>query len=130
LYVFDGAWALLQLPAVNNGISPQALAFRADGKRGLVVGRPSGFPLGGTVLEYRASGTGTATASEFSDVSIANFTATPWFGNGNEYLMDVAWRPGTCDEGLIVGMDNGSSLSPTFGLAIRFYDTTQPTCVP
>ena len=44
--------------------------------------------------------------------------------------VDVAWRPGTCDEGLIVGMDNGSSQSPTFGLAIRFYDSAQAACAP
>ena len=82
------------------------------------------------MLEYRASGTNTAIAADFSDVSIGNFNATPWFGTGNQYLLDVAFRPGTCDEGLIVGMDNGSAGSPTFGLAVRFYDTSQTTCAP
>lgn len=127
LYVFDGAWTLITLPG-NTGISPQALAFRADGRRGLVVGRPVGNPLTGTVIEYRASGTGTLNASELMDVSIPGFNLTPWFGTSNEYLMDAAWRPGACDEGLIVGMDNGTSLSPTFGLAIRFYDASN--CSP
>jgi hypothetical protein len=130
LYVFDGAWSLLTLPGVNNGISPQSLAFRADGQRGLVVGRPSGNPLQGTVIEYRANGGGTPTAANFSNVSIQNYNLTPWFGSFNTYLMDVAWKPGSCDEGLIVGMDNGTSTSPTFGVAIRFYDTGQSQCVP
>ena len=63
-------------------------------------------------------------------MSIQNFNLTPWFGSFNTYLMDVAWRPGSCDEGLIVGQDNGTSTSPTFGVAIRFYDTGQSQCVP
>ncbi len=130
LYVYDGAWSLLTLPGVNNGISPQSLAFRADGQRGLVVGRPSGNPLQGTVIEYRANGSATATAADFSNVSIQNFNLSPWFGSFNTSLTDVAWRPGSCDEGLIVGMDNGTVTSPTFGVAIRFYDTGQSQCVP
>jgi hypothetical protein len=130
LYVFDGAWTLLTLPGVNNGISPQALAFRADGKRGLVVGRASGLPLQGTVLEYRANGSATAVAADWSNVSIQNFNLTPWFAGSSQYFLDVAFRPGACDEGLIVGQDNGTSLSPTFGTVVRFYDTTQASCVP
>ena len=45
-------------------------------------------------------------------------------------LFDVAWRPGACDEGLIVGSDNGTSWSPTFGTIIRFYDADDPACSP
>lgn len=127
--MFDGAWHLINLPG-NTGISPQSLAFRADGTRGLVVGRPVNLTLTGTVIEYRPVATGTPTDADFLDVSIPGFALAPWFGTSNEYLMDVAWRPGSCDEGLIVGMDNGTSGSPTFGLAIRFYDSTQASCVP
>lgn len=129
LYAFDGSWHLVTLPG-NTGISPQQFAFRADGQRGLIVGRPVGTTLRGTVIEYRPTSVGAYDDASFIDVGIDNFALTPWFGNSNEYLLDVAWRPGACDEGLIVGMDNGSSLSPTFGLAIRFYDTSQSVCVP
>jgi cysteine-rich repeat protein len=129
LYVFDGAWHLVNLPG-NNGISPQQFAFRADGQRGLIVGRPVGTTLKATVIEYRPTSVGAYDDASFLDVGIDNFAATPYFGNSNEYLLDVAWRPGACDEGLIVGMDNGTSTSPTFGLAIRFYDTSQTVCAP
>ena len=38
--------------------------------------------------------------------------------------------PGTaCDEGLIVGADNGSSFDPTFGLVVRFFDEDDPDCL-
>lgn len=129
LYVFDGSWHLVNLPG-NTGISPQSFAFRADGQRGLIVGRPVGIPLAGTVIEYRPTAPGAFDDASFVDVSIAGFANQPYAGSSNQYLLDVAWRPGTCDEGLIVGMDNGSSQSPTFGLAIRFYDSAQAACSP
>jgi hypothetical protein len=129
LYAFDGAWHLVNLPG-NNGISPQEFAFRADGQRGLVIGRPVGATLRATVIEYRPTSPGAYDDASFLDVGIDGFALTPWFGNSSQYLLDVAWRPGACDEGLIVGMDNGSSTSPTFGLAVRFYDTSQSACAP
>ncbi len=47
----------------------------------------------------------------------------------NTHLQGVDWRPGTaCSEGLIVGSDNGTSWSPTFGLIIRFTDINDPDC--
>jgi cysteine-rich repeat protein len=129
LYVFDGSWHLVTLPGPT-GISPQALAFRADGQRALVVGRAVGTPLRATVIEYRPTGPGAYGDLSWVDASIAGFGAPPFSGNSNQHLLDVAWRPGACDEGLIVGADNGSSLSPTFGLAVRFYDSSQPVCSP
>lgn len=126
LYAFDGTWHLVNLPG-NNGISPQQFSFRADGQRGLIVGRPVGTTLRATVIEYRPTSVGAYDDGSFVDVGIDNFALTPYFGNSNQYLLDVAWRPGACDEGLIVGMDNTSQ---PFGLAIRFYDTSQTVCVP
>lgn len=129
LYVFDGSWHLVTLPGPT-GIAPQALAFRADGQRALVVGRAVGSPLRATVIEYRPTAPGAWDDLSWVDSSIAGFSSPPFSGNSNQHLLDVAWRPGVCDEGLIVGADNGSSLSPTFGLAIRFYDSTHAPCTP
>lgn len=129
LYAFDGSWHLVTLPGPT-GIAPQALAFRADGQRALVVGRAVGTPLRATVIEYRPGVVGQYDDAAWVDVSLAGFASAPWSGNSNQHLLDVAWRPGACDEGLIVGSDNGSSTAPGFGLAVRFYDSLQPTCAP
>ncbi len=129
LYAFDGAWHLVTLPGPT-GISPQALAFRADGQRALVVGRAVGSPLRATVVEYRPTAPGAYDDLSWVDASIQGFAAAPYFGNGNQSLLDVAWRPGACDEGLAVGMDNGTASAPSFGLVLRFYDTLQPGCAP
>ncbi|MFZ5438562.1 MAG: DUF4215 domain-containing protein [Myxococcota bacterium] len=129
LYAFDGSWHLVTLPATT-GMSPQALAFRADGQRALVVGRALGSPLRATIIEYRPTAPGAFDDASWVDVSLTGFASPPWSGNSNQSLLDVAWRPGACDEGLIVGMDNGTSTAPTFGLAVRFSDSTQRACTP
>ncbi|MBL8786348.1 MAG: hypothetical protein JNJ59_15715 [Deltaproteobacteria bacterium] len=130
LYVFDGSWTMATLP-VPTGASPNGVAWKHDGTRALVVGRVIATPPYAVVVEQRA-GTDLGWRANFVDQSIPNFNAAPWNGNNSSmHLLDVAWRPGTtCDEGLIVGTDSGSTFSPTFGMAIRFYDQDDPACAP
>ena len=111
------------------GGSPNAVGWRPDGGRALIVGRAVGSPLEATVVDHRPLQATGFNAAALLDVSIQGFGVTPWFGNSNVHLLDVDWRPGTlCDEGLIVGTDNGTSWSPTFGLALRFVDPDDPWC--
>lgn len=130
LYVFDGAWTMATLP-VPTGASPNAVAWKSDGTRALVVGRVIGSPPYAVVVEQRA-GVATGWQASFIDQSIRGFDDAPWLGNTSSmHLLDVAWRPGAaCDEGLIVGTDSGPSSSPTFGMAIRFQDRDDPACPP
>ena len=79
-------------------------------------------------MEY-ASAAASYSDTDLTDSSIPAFDAPPWNGNTTMYLQDVAWRPGTCDEGLIVGSDNGAT-SPTFGTIIRFFDPLDSECAP
>lgn len=127
LYVYDGAWRMAELP-VPTGASPQGIAWKSDGTRALIVGRVIGNPAYATIIEHRPSQA--AWSATFVDQSIPNFTAPPWSGNSSgQFLIDVAWRPNTtCDEGLIVGADNGTAFSPTFGFAIHFVDLGDPAC--
>lgn len=131
LYVFDGAWTNHTLPGVGTAAAPQAVAFRADGNRAVIVGRVIGpAPPAATVIDYRPTGRAFDPAAlQYS--SIANFDQSPWFGNTSSMsLLDAAWRPGACDEGLIVGSDNGTQFSPTYGTVARFYDSADPDCAP
>ncbi|MBI5609734.1 MAG: hypothetical protein HY902_12750 [Deltaproteobacteria bacterium] len=131
VYVFDGAWQSTYLPGVNNGASPQAVGWKGDGTRALVVGRATGSPLAATVIELQAGLATSYSAQDWVNQSIGGFDKAPWVGNFNTFLLDVAWRPGgLCDEGIIVGSDTGASGSPTYGLAIRFYDSADPACAP
>ena len=129
VYVYAGSWTKATLP-VGTAASPNAVAWRSDGKRALIVGRAIGSPLTATVIEHRPAVDGTFTPT-FVDQGIVAFDAAPFFGHGSMHLLDVAWRPNTaCDEGLIVGSDKGSAFSPAFGLVIHFYDAGDPACKP
>lgn len=129
LYVFNGSWSKSTLP-VGTASSPNAVGWRQDGKRALIVGRAIGNPLSATVIEHRP-GTDGGFDGLFVDQSIVNFDGAPFFGHGNMHLLDVAWRPNSvCDEGLIVGSDKGSSFNPAFGLIVYYYDTADPACTP
>ena len=64
------------------------------------------------------------------NVSIPDFGNAPFFQDSG-YLRDADWRPNTaCDEGLIVGDDNGEQWTPAYGTIIRFYDSDDPACSP
>jgi len=130
LYVYDGQWTLGTLP-VPTGAGPQAVAWR-DHRRALVVGRVIGTSPYATVVEIRAGETTSWSGATLVDQSIPGFAQAPWFGNTSAmYLQDVDWRPGVaCDEGLMVGSDNGTQFSPTFGTIARFYDSSDPACTP
>ncbi len=131
VYVFDGTWQSTYLPGVNNGASPQAIGWNGAGTRALVVGRATGSPMAATVFELRSGLASAYNAQDWVNQSIGGFDKAPWVGNFNTFLLDVAWRPGSgCDEGLIVGSDTGPSASPTYGLAIRFYDSDDSGCAP
>ena len=83
-----------------------------------------------TVIDYRPSGRAWEEGALVNS-SIAAFDQSPWFGNTSSmHLLDVAWRPGACDEGLIVGSDNGTQFSPTYGTVARYYDSTDADCAP
>ena len=131
VYTYNGGWVATTLPGVGTAAGPQTVAWKPDGTRALVVGRPIGPGLSGTVVELRAGLKVAYDASDWLKASIPDFDKTPWFASGNTHLFDAAWRPGGgCDEGLIVAADTGSSFSPTYGLLIRFYDSGDPSCKP
>lgn len=131
LYVYDGAWTIATLPDTNTGASPNAIAWSADGRRALIVGRALGSPLRAIVVEHRPLDDAAFNASAFVEMSVPAFDASPWFGNSNVHLQDVAWRPASdCAEGLIVASDTGSALSPSFGIVIRFRDADDAACWP
>lgn len=124
LYVYDGAWTSHTLPGVNTGASPQAVGWNATGTRSLIVGRAIPPGLSATVIDHRAGANTNFSVNDLVNQSIPNFDLPPWSGSSSTYLLGVDWRPGTaCAEGLIVGTAN-----PTFGLAVRFYDTDDPDC--
>ncbi len=128
LYLFDqGAWD--KVYTVDTGSNLASVAWNPDGTRAFIVGRAFGNPLKGTVVEYRLFPGVDATAGVFVDQSIPGFGAAPCNANSNTYLRALAFRPGTdCEEGLVVGSDNGTSWSPTFGLVLRFEDAVDPAC--
>ena len=127
VYVFTGVWDKTYLPGPN-GESPNAVAWKADGSRALIVGRAIKTPLEATVIDYRAGGKPDYDPNAWAAVPVSGFDKTPFFGNGNMHLLGVDFRPATaCDEGLIVGTDSngGSSL---FGMIVRFHDQDDPDC--
>ena len=126
LYVFNGAWSTETLPGVNTGASPQAIAWREDGSRALIVGRATGAPLQATVIDHRAGSSSNFSSADLVNASIPGFDQAPYFGTSSGYLRDVEWRPGSdCSEGLIVGAQQS-----TVGWLIRFYDGADPACGP
>jgi hypothetical protein len=129
VYVFTGGdWQKTYL-GTNNGGSPTAVSWRPDGSRALVVAGSTGNPVEAKVWDHRPSGPGGYNAATWTDVSIAGFGNPPYNGDFDSDLLDVDWRPGSlCDEGLMVGSDNGSSFSPTLGLLVRFWDQDDPDC--
>ncbi|MEZ4269492.1 MAG: hypothetical protein R3F39_24285 [Myxococcota bacterium] len=129
--MYDGKWTLATLPDTNTGASPNAIAWSPDGRRALIVGRASGNPLRAIVVEHRPLDTVAFNSAAFVEMSVPGFDASPWFGNSNVHLQDVAWRPASdCAEGLIVASDTGSTFSPNFGIAIRFRDSDDAACWP
>jgi len=128
LYVYDGGtWSMLEFQAPY--FSAWSVAWNAAGTRMLVVGRVGGGSnLVGSVHEYRPTGTAFAPGA-WVDQSIPDFDAEPWVASSNTYFFHAAFRPHSdCTEGLLAGSDNGTSWSPTFGLAVRFHDTADPAC--
>jgi hypothetical protein len=91
------------------------IGFQQNGARALIVGRASGDPRTGSVIEYRHDEYDCSGAGDcgLTDVSIPNFAAGRFLGTSNTYLFDVDFRP-HCDGGLIVGGDNA------LGLIIEF----------
>jgi hypothetical protein len=131
LYVYDGGWNLATLPNTNTGASPNAMAWSPDGRRALIVGRAIGTPLRAIVVEHRPLDAPQFDWTAFIEMSVPNFDASPWFGDSNVHLQDVAWRPNSaCAEGLIAASDTGATFSPDFGIAIRFRDADDPACWP
>ncbi|MCA9515638.1 MAG: hypothetical protein KC635_11900, partial [Myxococcales bacterium] len=129
ILVFDGTWHNSHWPGPN-GNTPQDIAWRADGRRALIVGRVNGpVPIHATVIEIPA-GSFSGWTETYVDQSIPSFADAPWYGNSSSmYLSAADWRPVPCDEGLIVGTDNVSGTSSSYGYVIRFYDSTDPACV-
>jgi len=119
-YLFDGSWTKTTLP-VNPTFN--AVAFSPYGNIALLVGRPSGNPLGGTVVVHRNSGFSLATGT-WEDWSIPGFDQTPYSADSNTHLLSVAFQPGSdCGEGLIGTMAPNNS---TIARLIRFTTTVCP----
>jgi hypothetical protein len=90
------------------------VSFSPDGARALIVGRASGSPLVGTVLEYRHD---LYTTGAITNVSIPGFASAPYIADSNYNLNDSAFRPG-CDGGLVVGGE--TSFSTALGMIVEF----------
>ena len=112
------------------GAGPQGIGWKADGRRALVVGRAIGTPLFASVVDYRPGISTAYSDADLVDARIVNFGFPPFAGTSNVTLLDAAWRPGLCDEGLITGTDPGTILSPDFAPLIRFVDSSDPACLP
>ena len=128
VYVYDGGWTKEYTPVANNGGITNAIAWRSDGGRALLVGRPTGSSLSGTVIDYRPSDATYFEPGAMGNAGIPGFDKPPWSANSNTHLLDVDFRPGACDAGLIVGADTGSAFSPTFGTVIYFQDSADSVC--
>ena len=70
VYVFDGAWQSTKTPSANNGATGNAIAWTADGARALVVARPTGAPLEGSVFDFRPGGTNQYDSAHWYNASI------------------------------------------------------------
>ncbi len=127
VYVLNGTWSKATIP--SNG-SVYGLGWKSDGSRALLVGRPAGLPMAGTVIDYRAGGAKPYDANAFVAQPIGGWADPPWNGNSNMSLFGVDFRPGACDEGLVVGSHNGTSFSPTFATIARFWDLDDADCAP
>jgi len=131
LYVYSGnidkpLWDKEYLDDIGSGVLETA--FRPDGKRALVIGRPWGDPLTLHILEHRPV-SDTFSGDDFIAQHIPDWDASPFFANSNTYLTAAAFRPGTkCDEGLIVGDDPGTVSAPSFGTIVIFRDTDSLDC--
>jgi hypothetical protein len=120
------------LPGIPNGYNPVAIGWKPDGKRALVTGNgPWTTTPSALVFEYRGGTNSAYDSTKWIDQRILGWDKAPWYATSSSAteLYDIAWRPGTtCDEGLIVGADLGSSFSPLYGVVIRFYDTNDGAC--
>ena len=83
------------------------------------MGRASGNPLRGTVIEYRHDLFHCPHAGDcdLTDVSVPGFGEPPYNATSNTYLLDAAFRPG-CDGGIVVGGHH--SFNSSTGYIIRF----------
>lgn len=126
VYIFNGTWDKASLTDSGSGILD--VAFRADGRRALLIGQPFGSPLTYHLIEHRPRGDQFA-KSDFLAQHITNWGSKPFFADSNTRLLAVAFRPGVrCDEGLLVGQDPSPSWNPSFGIVVRFRDTDMLDC--
>jgi hypothetical protein len=131
LYVYDGgAWKMVTLPNTATGAHGLGITWKPDGSRALIVGNVNGNPQRAIVMDHRPAGKTAFDVATIVDISIPNWTTDPWYGSSYAHLLDADWRPGTCDEGLIVGADAGSSFSPEYATIVRFRDQDDPDCEP
>ncbi len=122
-FKWDGTWTKVDLPT---GFYMAGLGFNSDGSRALLAGRAccsSNLTL--RAVEFQAQN-GTFTASDFVDVSIPGFGASPWLGGSSSYMNGVAFRPGRC-EGLMVG--NHYSWDNLFAPIAHFVDIRGADCL-
>lgn len=131
LYVYAGnvnlpSWSKEYLKDFGSGVLE--VAFRPDGKRALVLGRPWGDPLTLHIQEHRPKSI-TFSGDDFIQQDLPDWDQSPFFANSNTYLQAAAFRPGvSCDEGLMVGDHPGSQFAPTWGTVVLFRDTDAMDC--
>jgi WD40 repeat protein len=110
----QGGWST----GFNNPNLPgtYGVRFASSGLRALFYGGQ------GKLYEFRDD---LEQQSDFTDVSIAGFSAPPYNADSQAALNDVAWRPG-CDGGLIVG--GADTFSAKQALLIAFAVTNGVAC--
>ena len=106
LYRFENGNMCSSGDAISYSINNvKSIAWQPNGQRALIFGRT--FTSEGSIHGFRHDQFQCGYQScAIGYVPIINFTGTPYFADGNTYLVDGAWRP-DCTGGLLVANDPG-----------------------
>jgi len=132
LYIYQGnvnlpSWEKAYLSDFGSGVLD--VAFRPDGGRALVLGRPWGSPLTLHIQEHRPKGD-TFDDNDFIIQDLPDWDSSPWFATSSTFMVSAAFRPGAkCDQGLLVGDHPGTLSAPTYGTVVHFKDTDILDCL-
>lgn len=132
LYIYEGnvnlpSWDKAYLSDFGSGVLD--VAFRPDGGRAVLLGRPWGNPLTLHIQEHRPKGDA-FDENDFIIQDLPDWDSSPWFATSSTFLVAAAFRPGAkCDEGLMVGDHPGTMSAPTYGTVVHFKDTDILDCL-
>jgi hypothetical protein len=132
LYIFDGATLTMDGESCVAGLGScsncgcghaNAVAWRPDGKRALILGASS--QASQFVLEHRPKSSSWNVADLLTQPAITPWNASPYLAPSGAELRAAAFRPGVlCDQGLMVGDANTLG----YGIVVAFQDTDAHDC--